>query len=451
MRIAFSTLGCKINQFDTAAMKEKLRSEDCTLVPFEEKADVYIINTCTVTKKSDYQSRQLIRRAKNNNPLARIVVTGCYAQVNPSEIGRMQEVDLILGNMEKEDVIDYVNNIIGAVCEPPLQKSVFVGDVSLQTRFRYAWVKRFSDRTRAFLKIQDGCSARCSYCIVPLARGPNRSAESQEIIKQIEDLTASGYQEVVLIGVHLGTYGKDLNPFINLTCLLKEILEKTSIERIRLSSIEPMDIPDGLIDLMASSDRICRHLHIPLQSGSIRVLRAMNRGYTPKDYSDLILRVERTIKGIGIGADIIAGFPGEEKDDFLATIKLIEELPISYFHIFPYSSRPGTIAATMGGQIPEKVKKERCQRLRELGIKKNLEFKKQHIGLTLKVLIEEEEDKETGLLRGLSDNYLRILLEGEDSLKNKIVEVIMEGVEGDKLIATILNDPSPKLNLLNLL
>ena len=425
MRIAFSTLGCKINQFDTAVMKEKLRSEGCTLVPFEEKADVYIINTCTVTKKSDYQSRQLIRRAKRNNPRARIIVTGCYAQVNPSEIGRMQEVDLILGNMEKEDVIDYVKN---------MEKSIFVGDISLQTRFRYAWVKRFSDRTRAFLKIQDGCSDRCSYCIVPIARGPNRSAEPPEVIKQIENLTASGCQEMVLSGVHLGTYGKDLNPSINLTCLLKEILDNTSIKRIRLSSIEPMDLPDGLIDLMSSSDRICRHLHIPLQSGSPRILQAMNRDYTPYDYKDLILRIEEKIKGVGIGTDIIAGLPGEGEEDFLATMRLIAELPFSYLHVFPYSIRPGTSAATMDRQIPERIKKERCKRLRDLGSKKNLDFKKQHIGLTLKILIEEEEDKETGLLRGLSDNYLRVLLKGEDSLKNKIVDVAVEGLKGDNLL-----------------
>ncbi len=415
-------------------MTEKLRSRDYSLVPFDQDADIYIINTCTVTKKSDYQSRQLIRRAKRNNPMARIIVTGCYAQVNPSEIKKIPEVDLVLGNVEKEDVLDYVKNIVGAVREPSLQESVFVGDVSLQTRFRPSWVKRFSDRTRTFLKIQDGCSACCSYCIVPIARGPSRSAEPQEIIKQVEDLTAEGYQEVVLSGVHLGTYGKDLTPSINLTRLLENILDKTRIRRVRLSSIEPMDIPEGLIDLIASTDRICRHLHIPLQSGSPRILQAMNRDYTPDDYKDLILRIEGKIKGIGIGTDIIAGLPGEGEEDFLATMRLIAELPFSYLHVFPYSIRPGTSAGCMDRQIPERIKKERCKRLRDLGSKKNLAFKRQHIGLTLEVLIEKEEDKETGLLRGLSENYLRVLLEGEDSLKNKIVEVMVEGLKGDNLL-----------------
>lgn len=433
MKIAFSTLGCKINQFDTAAMTEKLRSRNYSLVPFDQDADIYIINTCTVTKKSDYQSRQLIRRAKRNNPMACIIVTGCYAQVNPSEIKKIPEVDLVLGNVEKEDVVDYIKNMVGAVRKPPLQKSVFVRDISLQTRFRFSWVKRFSDRTRTFLKIQDGCSARCSYCIVPIARGPSRSAEPQEIIKQIEDLTAEGYQEVVLSGVHLGTYGKDLTPPINLTCLLEDILDKTRVRRVRLSSIEPMDIPEGLIDLIASTDRICRHLHIPLQSGSPRTLQAMNRDYTPDDYKDLILRIEEKIKGIGIGTDIIAGLPGEGEEDFLATMRLIAELPFSYLHVFPYSIRPGTSAGSMDRQIPERIKEERCKRLRDLGSKKNLDFKKQHIGLTLEVLVEKEKDKETGLLRGLSENYLRVLLKGDDSLKNKIVDVAVEGLKGDNL------------------
>ncbi|MFQ5455202.1 MAG: tRNA (N(6)-L-threonylcarbamoyladenosine(37)-C(2))-methylthiotransferase MtaB [Nitrospirota bacterium] len=434
MRVAFKTLGCKINQFDTAVMEEIIKENKHLIVSFEEAADVYIINTCSVTKRGDYQSRQMIRRSIRQNSSAKIIATGCYVQTNPEEIGSIPGVDILLGNDEKLNILDYINSIDSSISQSkvsPPQKEI--GDISATDKFRYHIIKGFLDKTRGFVKIQDGCNSFCSYCIVPMARGRSRSLSPDKVIEQIKTFEEEGYREIVLTGVHLGSYGMDLEPAFNLSELLNQILSATSVSRIRLSSIDPTDINDDLIDILAASHRICRHLHIPLQSGDDRILKEMNRGYSSLYYNNLIVKLKQKLPEICIGTDIMAGFPGEDNNSFITTCRFIESLPISYIHVFSYSKRPGTMASKMRYQITREIKDKRNRVLRELSKKKREVFYKRFIDRELSVLIEDKRDK-NGLLKGLSDNYIRVFLEGDDNFKDKIVNLKIISLLDDGLI-----------------
>ena len=440
-RIAFSTLGCKINQYDTAAIQSSVTDgNDYTIVPFDGEADIYVVNTCTVTGKSDAESRRIIRRALRKNRNARVVVTGCYAQTNPGEIARIPGVTMILGNDEKYTLRDYLKYSSEEIHD----RKIFVGDISKTPVIHSPELTGFPLRTRAILKIQDGCDSRCSYCIVPFARGAGRSLSPDNVINQIMSLYRSGgYKEIVLSGVHLGGYGRDLSPKVSLSSLIKRILSETDIPRVRLSSIEPREVTDELIKLMSSEERVCRHLHIPLQSGYDYILRQMNRNYTAAFYEGLVLKIKGEMEDVGIGCDVMVGYPGEEEWHFDNTYRFIERLPLTYLHVFAYSPRPGTAAFNLKDSVRGDIKDRRSEMLRGLGEKKNFYFKNAHAGKVVDVLVEEERDEVTGLLKGYTGNYLRVLVlirmnkgfsgETDSSLINSIVSIHITGIMNGSL------------------
>jgi len=444
MKIAFSTLGCKINQYDSALMKESLK-ERFQIVSFDDIADVYVINTCTVTAKSDYQSRQLVRRAVKKNEKAKIIVAGCYPQSNPDAFMSIEGVDVILGNQEKLELEKYLKDMkkeqTPKVYVHPV-RSLSIGEQSASTgilpmsveasngvnktaeTFLHSDLKVFPNRTRAVLKVQDGCSAFCAFCIVPYVRGRARSAETKWVIKQINNFVDAGYKEIVLSGVSLGTYGKDISSKKSLSWLVKEILEQTKIHRIRISSVEPEDVTDELIDLAASEDRICKHLHLPLQSGDDGILSRMKRQYDSAYFKELILKIKEKMPDIGLGTDVIVGLPGEDDTAYENSVKMIQELPFTYLHVFSYSMRRSTEAFNFKEQAPENIKKERSRRLIEIGKNKSMQFKNSFINKTVDALIESENDKKTGMLKGLTGNYIKIFVNNNDAdLRNKIVPV----------------------------
>ncbi len=430
-RIAFSTLGCKVNQYDTATLQSSLNgSRDYTIVPFDDEADVYVVNTCTVTGKGDVESRRLIRMAIRRNNRARVIVTGCYAQTRPDEIARISGVSMVLGNEEKYAFMDYLTHHEDDANDP----KIIVGDISQTFRMPRPGLPDFTNRTRAFVKVQDGCDSRCSYCIVPFARGQSRSLHPDEAIRQIERLCQSGYQEVVLCGVHLGGYGRDLSPKTSLSSLMERVLRETDIRRIRLSSIEPREITDELIDLVAAEERACRHFHIPLQSGDDEMLHQMNRNYTTAFFENLILKIRGKMEDAGIGCDVMVGYPGEEDHHFKTTRSFVERLPVTYLHVFTYSPRHGTAAYSVRETLKGDVKRKRSDAIRELGEKQNVEFKNRSIGRVVDVLVEEEKDEVTGFLKGYTGNYLKVLIPGGDSaLLNKVVRVRLLGMVNHNL------------------
>ncbi|MEW5768550.1 MAG: tRNA (N(6)-L-threonylcarbamoyladenosine(37)-C(2))-methylthiotransferase MtaB [bacterium] len=426
--VAFRTLGCKLNQYETQIIQQMLLKSCFSVVSFDSPADFYIINTCTVTGKSDYKSRQAIRQAVRRGENSRVIVTGCYAQTNPQEISQIPGVDLIIGNSEKWQILEYLSST-----------GVKVEDISNQNQFDTPEISDFGGNTRAFIKIQDGCNRQCSYCRVPLARGPSRSQSLARVISQAEGIVAKGYREIVLTGVDLGGYGWDLKEEVDLSGLLKELMQVDGLARIRLSSIEPTEIPEELIDLIRGP-KICSHLHIPLQSGSDRILERMGRRYEAYFYKDLILNLRETVPGIALGADVMVGFPGEGEEDFNSTLRLIEELPLAYLHVFEYSRRAGTKAATFKPEVPPAVKKKRSEILRRLSAEKSLLFRKEFEGATLSVLILNTLDKETEYLRGLSDNYIEVLCPGVNGNEwfNRIAAVRITEVSSDRTMGELI-------------
>jgi threonylcarbamoyladenosine tRNA methylthiotransferase MtaB len=413
-RIAITTLGCKINQFESAAMAESLGREGFLVVPFMDEADIYVINTCTVTARTDAESRRLIRRARNRQPTAKIVVTGCYAQLAFDSLREMPGVHLILGNSEKKGIAELVREI----GEEP---QVLVSDISQERQTAGITLESFAEHTRAFLQVQNGCDAFCSYCIVPYARGRSRSVPLAEALDGIRSFAGKGFKEVVLTGIHLGGYGLDLIPSQSLLSLLTVVEEGKIVPRLRVGSIEPTEITPPLVRFFADSEIICPHLHIPLQSGNDRVLERMNRRYTTARFREVIEELVTTIPDICIGCDVIAGFPGETDDEFEATCRFIESLPLTYLHVFPFSSRRGTPAAAMPDHIPGGVLRRRAADLRGLSQQKKEAYYSKFIGRELKVLVQEKEGE--GLVRGLSRNYMQVVLPGGDSLLNSEIRV----------------------------
>lgn len=397
MRIAFTTLGCKINQYETDLMRQDLASRGNTIVSFDAEADVYVVNTCTVTAKSDYQCRQAIRSAVRRGRDAKVVVTGCYAATRPEEIRKIPGVNLVIGNSDKAMIHDHI------------MKTASVPEQAVPG-IRNKQAKALFGRTRGYLKIQDGCNNQCSYCIVPLARGSSRSADPGQLIDEFERLVQAGCPEIVLTGIHIGTYGADLGYGADLTGLLRALLSKRRGSRLRLSSIEPKEVSEGIIDLLGQG--LCRHLHIPLQSGDDAILASMKRDYTSGFYRELLEQIVQRVPAIALGADTIVGYPGEGDEEFQNTIDLVEKSPLTHLHVFSYSRRPGTPAADMGAQVPEHIKKERSEMLRTLGRKKNYYFRKKCQGSMLNVVVEDKIDANTGLYTGLTDNYIRVNISG---------------------------------------
>lgn len=429
MKIAFATLGCKVNQFDTAIMEEEAKRLSCEIVPFDEEAEIYVINTCTVTGRSDHQSRQLVRRAFNKNRGCKIVVTGCYAENGIEELSRMDGVEAIIGNAGKNNIKRYIE-----VLNEQKEQFIYVGDKGDKGPINQPMIKGFDGRTRAFLKVQDGCDSGCSYCIIPKVRGISRSLPPDKVIEQARLFEQEGFKEIVIAGIHLGSYGKDLLPKIDLSDLLARIVEKTSIPRIRISSIDPNKVDERLIALILSSDRICRHLHIPIQSGDDLTLKRMKRGYSSSYYRDLVIHIKERIPDIGIGTDVIVGFPGEDEEAFENSFRLLGSIPVDFFHVFSFSPRVGTEAASTPGRVTKVVMEQRNLVMRDLGSGKGQQFRSKFVGRRLTLLIEDERDQPTGLLKGYSDNYLRILIEGNDNLNGSLVTAIIEGVNGNNLM-----------------
>lgn len=420
-RFAIATLGCKVNQFETADMIEQFRAAGWQLVPFSTAADLYLINTCTVTARSDAESRRLIRRARRTNPEARVVATGCYAQVAPDYLQSLPEVDLVLGNEEKRGICVLVEN---GVCQTT-DLSTLKGSGPLR-------LTSFAEHTRAFLQVQNGCEADCSYCIVPTARGPSRSAVPDDVLKTVIRLASGGYQEVVLTGIHLGAYGLDLSPQSSLAELVRLLDDHAAIPRLRLGSIEPNELTDELLDLFCRSSRLCAHLHIPLQSGSDCVLQRMRRQYDTGFYRSRIELAARTLPDAFIAADLIAGFPGETEEEFQDTCHLIETLPLADLHVFPYSRRPGTRADLMSGHLHPAIVRERAELLRSLAAKKRAAFQARFITRSLHVL-GQRHNSATGLMTGLSRNYLEIGYQAPASLLNGEVVVQIDTVSDGQL------------------
>lgn len=404
------TLGCRSNQYDTSAIEDELCSGGLMLVPFTTPADACIINTCTVTGKTDAQSRQAIRKARRLNPESLIIVTGCYAQVSAKEVAEIEGVDFVLGNPEKDQVLKYLQKgrkmgrTEGRVAVGPSEEGT---PLSLRAG-------SIASRTRANLKVQDGCDRRCTYCIIPLARGRSKSLPMETILNEIENLTRKGFKEFVFTGIHLGGWGADLTNKPSFASLLRKIEERGFPARFRISSIDPDEVTDELIELIKDAKTICNHLHMPVQSGSDSVLKLMGRPYTASYFRDRVERIARLIPSISIGTDIITGFPGESDKEFEETRALIETLPLSYLHIFPYSKRKGTPAASFPNQVHGTTIKERSTILREIDKMKRTQFHLGFVGSKMSVLVEGSRDKRTGLAKGRSSNYIPVLIKDFD-------------------------------------
>ncbi|MCX7982550.1 MAG: tRNA (N(6)-L-threonylcarbamoyladenosine(37)-C(2))-methylthiotransferase MtaB [Syntrophales bacterium] len=421
-KFSLATLGCKVNQYESAAIIKALERAGLVYVPFKSQADFYLINTCTVTASTDYQSRQLIRRAIRQNPHADVIVTGCYAEVGAENIKGIPGVTMIVGNKDKDTLVE---KILGT------EKMGSTGNSTWP--YYFPPPSLLPGRTRAILKIQDGCESFCHYCIVPYARGPIRSLPPWAVIERLMEMSRAGLQEVTLTGVNLGAYGQDLMPRYTLEDLLTDICRLPIRFRIRLSSIEPLEVSERLISLMARHPFLCPHLHLPLQCGDDELLAKMNRNYNQKYIRDLINEINLSCPDIAIGMDIIVGLPGETVDAFARTYAFLEELPIAYLHIFPFSRRPGTPAATFPGQVSEEEKRKRSLALRMLDQKKRRDFMARFIHRPIEVIVEQKRDKKTGLIKGISSHYLPVALkrlseQDANTVKTVIPLEIKEGI-----------------------
>ncbi|NIK29701.1 threonylcarbamoyladenosine tRNA methylthiotransferase MtaB [Thalassobacillus devorans] len=418
--VAFHTLGCKVNHYETEAVWQLFKDQGYERVDFDRESDVYVINTCTVTNTGDKKSRQVIRRAIRKNPDGVICVTGCYAQTSPGEIMDIPGVDIVVGTQNRVKMLDYIEQY-----KQERQPINGVTNIMKNRVYEELDVPYFTDRTRASLKIQEGCNNFCTFCIIPWARGLMRSRKPEDVIKQAQQLVDAGYKEIVLTGIHTGGYGEDMKDY-NLAMLLRELDEKvTGLKRIRISSIEASQITDDVIQVLNDSDKIVRHLHIPLQSGSDTVLKRMRRKYTMEFYKERIDRIKEALPDLAITSDVIVGFPGETDEEFMETYRAIQEIGYSELHVFPFSKRTGTPAARMENQVDEEVKNERVHRLIELSDQQAKEYASRFENDVLEV-IPEEEDKETengGILIGYTDNYLKVKFEGSKDLIGKIVKV----------------------------
>ena len=419
-KIAITTLGCKINQFESASFQSSFEAKGCSIVPFGQTADVIIINTCTVTGKAGAQSRQCIRKAVRTCPGAKIVITGCHAQMAAQELLEMEELQnnplCIVGNGNKHLLVDT------ALKEEVCDLSMLIGKISQKTSICNLPVRHFNDRTRAFLRVQDGCNSYCTYCIVPYTRGPSRSLPIAEVLAQAEIFAAEGHKEIVVTGIHAGMYGKDLKEGKDISALMEDLCRATPEIRYRLSSIEPLEIHPQMLALMGRQRNFMPHLHIPLQSGDDEVLGRMNRRYKTRQFAEVIGLCRESIPDAAIGIDILVGFPGETEENFANTESFIEDLDCTYLHVFPYSKRPGTLAATFKNQVPRSIKEERVAILRALGNRKKAHFYQRYIGGKRPVLVEGKRD-EHGLLKGFTDNYIPVSFSGDDNLVNSIITV----------------------------
>ncbi len=420
--VAFHTLGCKLNFAETSTIGRQFIEKGFTVSPFAEKADVSIINTCSVSQRADRECKKIIRSAVRKSPDAFIIVTGCFAQLRPEEVASIAGVDLVLGTQEKFNIFDHIDSF--KKNNPP---QVFVSEIKNADDFGLAFSGEADERTRAFLKVQDGCDFVCSYCTIPLARGSSRSQSIETSVTQARWLAEKGYKEIVLSGVNVGDFGKTSET--NLLVLLKALVEVDGIERIRVSSIEPNLLTEELINLILESDKLCNHFHIPLQSGSNEVLRLMKRRHTREDFQRLIEYIKLKDNSAGIGSDVIVGFPGETDVLFDETYNFLLDLPLSYLHVFTYSERPNTPAASYPNSIQPKGRFYRNEKLRILSTKKRFQFYSQLVGKKLDVLYET--NIKNGFVSGFSTNYIRIKTKATEGLFNRVVQTLIKNVNKD--------------------
>ncbi|WP_456436288.1 tRNA (N(6)-L-threonylcarbamoyladenosine(37)-C(2))-methylthiotransferase MtaB [Thermovibrio ammonificans] len=402
--MAFYTLGCKMNFHETAYLEEQFKGAGYRVVPFEEEADVYVINTCTVTHTADAKSRKAIRRAKQRNPKALVVVTGCYSEVYPEDVEKVKEADLITGNVEKQNLVELVE----ARLRGELPRTVVKG-VWRDGTFQRLTIEGFEGRTRAFVKVQQGCQLFCTYCIIPKARGPMVSLPPQETLSQIKRLVEAGYKEIVLTGTHLGAYGREFEGW-SLARLVEEAVKIPGLYRLRLSSVEPVEFTPHLIEVITGSEKVAPHYHVPLQSGSKSVLERMGRRYTPSDYERVIEELVKRRPECCVGTDVMVGFPGESEEEFNETLEFIKSLPLGYLHVFPYSRRRGTVAARLRDSVTPQEKRRRGELLREVGTEKSVEFRKRFLGKELEGLVIKQSPYGSVALTG---NYIQTILNGE--------------------------------------
>ena len=429
-KVAFCTLGCKVNQYETNAMEEKFINAGYEIVDFEQQADIYVINTCTVTNMSDKKSRQMIRRAKQLNPNSIVVAAGCYAQVYKEKLEEIEELDLILGNIEKKEIVKYVE-------EYSKEKLVHLEDVMHQNEFVDFGTTVHMDKTRAVIKVQDGCDRFCSYCIIPYARGRVRSRKLESVIEEIKTLATKGVKEVVITGIHIASYGKDFKEDIGLIDLLEEINKIEGIERIRLGSLEPTIIDEKFLERLSKLNKICHHFHLSLQSGCDETLKRMNRKYITSEFEKVVQLLRSTYKDVILTTDIIVGFPGEKEEEFNTTYEFLEKICFYKMHVFKYSRRKGTKADKMENQINPQVQEERSKKLLALSDENQAKYNKEYLGKTVEVLFEEKQGK---YIKGHTGNYLMVNVEDKkiEKYHNKIVKVEIIDCLGEELNGRIL-------------
>ncbi|MBZ4666054.1 tRNA (N(6)-L-threonylcarbamoyladenosine(37)-C(2))-methylthiotransferase MtaB [Mahella sp.] len=422
-KVAFYTLGCKVNQYESEAMVGLFRQAGYEIVPFEEDADVYVINTCTVTNISDRKSRQMIRRAVRQNPNAIVAVTGCYTQRAADEVLSIEGVDLIIGTDERHNIVELVQKAHGA--DGPINA---VKDIRNVKSFEEMPIESYEGKARAFVKIEDGCDRYCTYCIIPYARGPVRSRAPQDIIDEVSRLSRSGFKEIVLTGIHVASYGKDIGG-IALIDIIERVHGIEGIERIRLSSVEPTTLDDGFITRVKKLPKVCPHFHISLQSGCDAVLRRMGRRYTTAMYKDIVSRLREAVPDVAITTDIIVGFPGETDKEFEQTLAFVKEIAFSQVHVFPYSPRKGTPAAKFKDQVPPHIKEQRSHMMLRMAHELKMSFMRSHIGRTMPVLFEHEI--EDGYYEGLTPNYIRVVMHSDTDISGRIINVQLNKAEDD--------------------
>lgn len=425
-RVAFYTLGCKVNQYETEAMLELFEKEGYEKAETEDYADVYVINTCTVTHMSDRKSRQYIRRMKKKNPDAIIAVVGCYSQVSPEEILSIDEVNLVMGTNDRKKIVEEVKKIDAS------RKVSTVDDIMKVKAFEEIEINKTNGKTRAFLKIQDGCDRYCSYCIIPYARGRVRSRDLESIVKEVENLAANGYKEVVLTGIHVASYGKDIKETdIKLLDVIKQINNIEGIERIRLSSVEPILFTDEFVEAVSAMDKVCPHYHLSLQSGCDETLKRMKRRYTTEEYKTIVDRLRAAIPNVSITTDVIVGFPGETNEEFDKTYEFLKDIELTHMHIFKYSPRKGTPAATMENQVDPSTKHERSEKLLQLNEENFKKFGQKMLDKEFNVLFEQKVGDNK--FEGLTENYVKVIVESDKDLSEQILKVKITDIKNEFL------------------
>ena len=425
-RVAFYTLGCKVNQYETEAMLELFEKEGYEKAETEDYADVYVINTCTVTHMSDRKSRQYIRRMKKKNPDAIIAVVGCYSQVSPEEILSIDEVNLVMGTNDRKKIVEEVKKIDAS------RKVSTVDDIMKVKAFEEIEINKTNGKTRAFLKIQDGCDRYCSYCIIPYARGRVRSRDLESIVKEVENLASNGYKEVVLTGIHVASYGKDIKDSdIKLLDVIKQINDIEGIERIRLSSVEPILFTDEFVEAVSTMDKVCPHYHLSLQSGCDETLKRMKRRYTTEEYKAIVDRLRAAIPNVSITTDVIVGFPGETNEEFDKTYEFLKDIELTHMHIFKYSPRKGTPAATMENQVDPSTKHERSEKLLQLNEENFKKFGQKMLDKEFNVLFEQKVGDNK--YEGLTENYVKVIVESDNDISEQILKVKIKDVKNEFL------------------